>query len=216
MPARSDEDEEPKLASCFHDSSVPHPSPTPTTPSGIYARRESPSVPRLYDGPPPVALTAIAAHAHTVADTVRAAFGAPLVGGLTVELTVPEQTTKGGLLALQHLVLRSPAGHTVVVGAVNVVEKYAELRSYEFVRRACELRFEAPPLFDAFAYGAIVERAAQVFENFGLTIRVADPWEDLAPPSSAPGWAIPEELTRITFYAACVVMAAALIVALLR
>jgi hypothetical protein len=131
------------------------------------------------------ALTEIASHAHTVADTLRAAFGNMQVGGFVVDMTVPQSSTNRGQQALQHICLRAPSGAAVVIGSVNIVEKEAELRTFDYVRTACEHRFKVGPAFDAEAYGRLLERATEVVENFGLKMRTADVVET-AQPAEAP------------------------------
>jgi hypothetical protein len=170
----------------------------PNTPSGICVKE-----------PPPTQMTSVTSYAHTVADTLRAAFGEVQLGGMTVEMTVPQQSTNGGVLVLQHVVLRSPAGWSLVVGTVNVVEKYAELRSFAHLQRAYEQRFRSRLRFPELAYRALVERATQVFGNFALETRCTDPPLEATDRPRA-------ELARALFYIACGVMLSTSIVALLR
>lgn len=119
-------------------------------------------------------LTRVASHVHTIADTLRAAFGTMQLGEYVIEMTVPEETTKGGLLALQHVCLRPKTGMAIVIGTVNVVEGSAELRTFASVRDVYEKRFRRLAPFDESAYRAFIQRAEPVFANFGLEVRLTD------------------------------------------
>jgi hypothetical protein len=136
----------------------------------------------------PKVLTQVASHAHTIADTFRAAFAKTKLGEHGVEMTAPEGSTKGGLLALQHITLRSPTGLSLVVGTVNAIETRAELRSFAYVGKTHEERFKRPIDFDAAAYDAFLEKARSVLAAFGLEITVLD-----APASPAAAEAAEEE-----------------------
>jgi hypothetical protein len=126
-------------------------------------------------------LTQYASHANTIADTVRAAFAKTKVGENTVEMTAPTDSTKGGLLALQHLTLKPPTGMALVVGTVNAGEKRAELRSYTHVQKLNEERFKRPLPFDEPAYKTFLDKAESVLGAFGIETTVTDAPKDVAP-----------------------------------
>ncbi len=126
-------------------------------------------------------LTQYATHANTIADTVRAAFAKTKVGSHTVEMTAPEDSTKGGLLALQHVMLRPQTGMGLVVGTVNAGERRAELRSYAHVAKVNEARFKRPLPFDEPSYAVFLEKAESVLGAFGIEAKVTDAPRDPAP-----------------------------------
>ncbi|AKV04203.1 hypothetical protein AKJ09_10866 [Labilithrix luteola] len=119
-------------------------------------------------------LTQYSAHANTIADTYRAAFRETKVGDYTVEMTAPEGSTKGGLLALQHLTLRPPSGMSLVVGVIHAGDKRADVRSYESVKAMHEERFKRPLPFDAAAYAAFAEKSRAILSAFGLAVTVVE------------------------------------------
>lgn len=120
-------------------------------------------------------LTQYSAHANTIADTYRAAFRETKVGDYTVEMTAPEGSTKGGLLALQHLTLKPPSGMVLVVGVIHAGDKRAEVRSYASVKAMHEERFKRPLPFDEKAYAAFSEKSHAILSAFGLAVTVVDP-----------------------------------------
>jgi len=127
-------------------------------------------------------LTQYSSHANTIADTVRAAFAKSKVGTThTVEMTAPEGSTKGGLLALQHVMLKPETGMAMVVGTVNAGEKRAELRSYAHVAKVNEDRFKQPLPFDEASYKVFLEKAESVLGAFGIEAKVTDAPRDVAP-----------------------------------
>lgn len=126
-------------------------------------------------------LTQYSSHANTIADTVRAAFTKSRVGTHSVEMTAPEGSTKGGLLALQHVTLKPETGMAMVVGTVNAGEKRAELRSYAHVAKVNEERFRKPLPFDEESYKAFLEKAESVLGAFGIETKVTDAPRDTAP-----------------------------------
>jgi hypothetical protein len=126
-------------------------------------------------------LTQYASHANTIADTFRAAFMKTKVGDHSVEMTAPSDSTKGGLLALQHVTLKPETGMALVVGTVNAGEKRAELRSYAHVSKVNEERFKRPLPFDEPAYKAFLDKAEAVLGAFGIEARVTDAPRDVAP-----------------------------------
>lgn len=126
-------------------------------------------------------LTQYSTHANMIADTVRAAFAKTKIGDYTVEMTAPEDSTKGGLLALQHVILKPATGMSLVVGTVNAGDKSAELRSYAHVAKVQEERFKRPLSFDAPAYALFLEKAGSVLGAFGIETNVNDVLRDNAP-----------------------------------
>lgn len=119
-------------------------------------------------------LTQYSAHANTIADTYRAAFRETKVGEYTVEMTAPEGSTKGGLLALQHLTLKPPSGMVLVVGVIHAGDKRAEVRSYASVKAMHEERFKRPLPFDENAYAVFSEKSHAILSAFGLAVTVVD------------------------------------------
>ncbi len=134
-------------------------------------------------------LTQYASHANTIADTFRAAFTKTKVGTHAVVMTAPTDSTKGGLLALQHVTLKPETGMALVVGTVNAGEKRAELRSYAHVAKVNEERFKRPLPFDQASYDAFLEKAEGVLGAFGIETKVTD-----APRDTAPSFADPNEV----------------------
>jgi hypothetical protein len=126
-------------------------------------------------------LTQYASHANTIADTFRAAFMKTTVGDHTVEMTAPTDSTKGGLLALQHVTLKPETGMVIVVGTVNAGDKRAELRSYAHVAKMNEERFKRPLPFEEGAYKTFLEKAESVLAAFGIETTVTDAPRDVAP-----------------------------------
>ncbi len=120
----------------------------------------------------PKVLTQFSSHANTIADTFRAAFVKTRLGDCTVEMTAPEESTRGGLFGLQHLTLRNPSGMAIVVGSVHAGEKKAELRSYALVASLHAERFKQPPSFGEIDYAAFLTKAAPIFGAFGLDATV--------------------------------------------
>ena len=120
----------------------------------------------------PKVLTQFSSHANTIADTFRAAFVKTRLGDCTVEMTAPEESTRGGLFGLQHLTLRNPSGMAIVVGSVHAGEKKAELRSYALVASLHAERFKQPPPFGEIDYAAFLTKAAPIFGAFGLDATV--------------------------------------------
>ncbi|MBX3218428.1 MAG: hypothetical protein KF850_40860 [Labilithrix sp.] len=118
----------------------------------------------------PKILTQFSSHANTIADTFRAAFVKTRLGECTVEMTAPEESTRGGLFGLQHLTLRNPSGMAVVVGSVHAGEKRAELRAFPLVASLHEERFKQPPSFSESEYAAFLAKAEPILAAFGLEV----------------------------------------------
>jgi len=126
-------------------------------------------------------LTQYSSHLNTIADTFRAAFTKTKVGTHSVEMTAPEGSTKGGLLALQHVTLKPETGMAMVVGTVNAGEKRAELRSYAHVAKVNDDRYKLPLPFDEASYKAFLEKAESLLGAFGIETTVTDVPRDTAP-----------------------------------
>jgi len=127
-------------------------------------------------------LTQYASHAHTIADTMRAAFVKLKLGDCVVDMTAPEGSTAGGLLALQHIVLKPPTGLALVVGSVNAKDKRAEIRSYAHVAKLHMERFKRPPPFSEAIYEGFVHTARGVLSAFAVPVTVTDAPRDTVPP----------------------------------
>ncbi len=138
-------------------------------------------------------LTEYASHANTIADTFRAAFAKTKVGDFTVVMTAPADSTKGGLLALQHVTLQPPSGMALVVGTLNAKDKRAELRSHSFVAEIHRERFKKELPFDEATYKEFLEKAEAVIGAFGVEVAVTD-----APRDRAPSFADDKEKTSTT------------------
>jgi len=131
-------------------------------------------------------LTQYASHANTIADTFRAAFTKTKVGSHSVEMTAPTDSTKGGLLALQHVTLKPETGMALIVGTVNAGEKRAELRSHAHLSKVNEERFKRPLPFDEASYKAFLDKAEAVLGAFGIETTVTDAPRDIAPSFADP------------------------------
>ena len=126
-------------------------------------------------------LTQYATHANTIADTFRAAFAKSKVGTHSVEMTAPQDSTKGGLLALQHVTLKPESGMALIVGTVNAGEKRAEIRSYAHLDKVNQERFKRALPFDEAAYKTFLDKAEAVLGAFGIETQVTDAPRDTAP-----------------------------------
>jgi len=123
----------------------------------------------------PKILTQFSSHANTIADTFRAAFVKTQLGDCTVEMTAPEESTRGGLFGLQHLTLRSPSGMAIIAGSVHAGEKKAELRAFSVVARLHEERFKRAPSFSEADYAAFLAKAEPILAAFALEVtHIAD------------------------------------------
>ena len=145
-------------------------------------------------------LTQYSTHANMIADTVRAAFAKTKVGTNSVEMTAPQDSTKGGLLALQHLILKPQTGMALVVGTVNAGDKRAELRSFAEIRKVNEERFKRPLTFDEPAYAVFLEKASSVLSAFGIEATVTDAPRDPAPSFADPMEAAPAPKSRTALF----------------
>ncbi|MDF2695088.1 MAG: hypothetical protein K0S65_3471 [Labilithrix sp.] len=163
----------------------------------------------------PKVLTQFSSHANTIADTFRAAFVKTKLGECTVEMTAPEESTRGGLYGLQHATLRSPSGMAIVAGSVHAGEKRAELRAFGLVSQLYAERFKQPPQFTEAEYGAFLTKAEPILAAFGLDVkviaelpkgRVSDPPEPVTP-SLPPGAARKRMVTWVLFLIAVLVIA---------
>jgi hypothetical protein len=142
-------------------------------------------------------LTQYSSHANTIADTFRAAFAKSKVGEHLVDMTAPTDSTKGGLLALQHVTLKPETGMALVVGTVNAGEKHAEIRSYAHVTKLNEERFHRPLPFDDAAYAAFIEKATSVLGAFGIATTVTDAPRDTTPSLNEPPRAVAKPPSKV-------------------
>jgi hypothetical protein len=126
-------------------------------------------------------LTQYSSHANVIADTFRAAFTKTKVGDLAVEMTAPADSTRGGLLALQHVMLKSSSGLALVVGTVNAGAMRSELRSYAYLAKLNVERFKRPLPFDEPAYATFLEKAESVLGAFGIEVVLSDAPHEPAP-----------------------------------
>jgi len=128
------------------------------------------------DPDPRLQRTQHAARAATLADQFRRAVVSYPVGPYQGDMTAPEESTAGGVQALQHvrLVPVNGRGRTYVVGNANRSERVAELRSLEFVDRVSRERFGHPSGLDPAAYATFIGGAAEFLEMFGLHVTFAD------------------------------------------
>jgi hypothetical protein len=131
-------------------------------------------------------LTQFAAHANTIAETFRAAFSKTQLGDCLIEMSAPEESTRGGHFGLQHVMLRNKSGMAIVAASVQAKDKKAELRSYDVVAKLHAERFKRPPTFTEADYNTFLGRATPVFTAFGLQVTTVS---DLAtaPLSQPPG-----------------------------
>lgn len=130
-------------------------------------------------------LTQYSSHANMIADTFRAAFAQTRLGECTVDMTAPEESTRGGLLGLQHATFRTPSGMAIVVGTVHAGDRKAEFRAYSLVSSVHEERFKRPPPFAEADYAAFLSKAQPVLAAFGLEVSVTATLEQ-APQKAAP------------------------------
>lgn len=107
-----------------------------------------------------------------LAAAFRREFETTKVGECSVEISEPEESTRGGALALQHVALKSPAGHSLVVATVNALGRQAELRTFGFVAGMHEARFDLPVPFDIAAYTAFLEQATKVLADQGIATSI--------------------------------------------
>ena len=152
--------------------------------------------------------TEFAAQAATLADQFATALEAFLVSGHRVEMTAPENSTGGGVQALQHirLVPPSPAGRTCIVGNANRSTRSAELRSLEYVDQLALERFGQRTGFDPRQYAAFIDAASQFLDNFGLQVKHTSHSASLrtARPAAAPRGFTPLAVVMIVLWSVLV------------
>ncbi len=119
-------------------------------------------------------LTQTAVQAQVIADTFRSAFAAKKLGDCSVEMTAPTETTRGGALAMQHIMLKGATGLSLVIGRVNAVEKTATMRTYYAVGRLFQDRFKKAPPFEQPAYDEMVATARSLLSAFGMEVELTD------------------------------------------
>jgi len=144
--------------------------------------------------------TEVALLAAKIAGTFRGAFEQDLLGAKTPDMTSPEETTEGGLRALQHVTLKMSNGLAMVIGTVRCLERRAELLPYQRLAQMHVVRFKEPIDFDAVSYEVFVGKARSVLGDVGITVSVAD--DDKQPePVYADG---PQQQSRTKFWALAV------------
>jgi hypothetical protein len=119
-------------------------------------------------------LTQTSVQAQVIADTFRSAFAAKKLGDCTVEMTSPTDSTRGGILAMQHITLKGTTGLSLVIGRVNAVEKKATMRTYYAVGRLFQDRFKKAPPFEQPAYDEMVTTAKSLLTAFGVEVELTD------------------------------------------
>lgn len=119
-------------------------------------------------------LTQTSVQAQVIADTFRSAFAAKKLGDCSVEMTAPQESTRNGALAMQHIMLREPAGLSLVIGRVNAPEKKATIRTYYAVGRLFRERFKKAPPFEQSAYDEMVSTARSLLTAFGVETELTD------------------------------------------
>jgi translation initiation factor IF-2 len=130
--------------------------------------------------------TRVANQAASLAETVTEGFDEFHLGAgdYVVELSVPEgPSTGGGAQARQHLRLvpRRPGYSVVVTGTVDPVLSTAELRTFEHVAIAHELRFKRPLEITGEEYADFLAKADVVMNLARIKVtRVGPPPELLA------------------------------------
>lgn len=118
--------------------------------------------------------TAKALQASRLAAAFLGEFATTKVGELVPEMSEPEESTRGGALALQHVALKSPDGLSLVVATVNAVARSASVRSFAFVAGMYEARFGKPVPFDIEIYDDFVARLTKLFEEQGIEASLGD------------------------------------------
>jgi hypothetical protein len=88
--------------------------------------------------------TQFALAAMDMATTFNTAFADKTFGGFKLKMTAPEgQSTSGGKLAVEHVVLQHETdGSKVVMATVAHAQRAVEMRAYEHVAKMFESRFQ--------------------------------------------------------------------------
>lgn len=127
--------------------------------------------------------TRVANQAHSVARTINEGFEDFRVGAgaWQVELSAPEgQSTEGGKQALQplRLVPTRPGYSALIVGTVNGVLSTAEVRTFEHVALAHEVRWRRPLEITSDEYEDFLKKSDVIFNLCRFTrTRVPPPPE---------------------------------------
>jgi hypothetical protein len=122
----------------------------------------------------------------SLADSVTEAFRdfSIGVGAYAIELTAPQgMSTGGGKQALQHLRLRPrrPGYAVIVAGAVNPVERRAELRDHDHLAAMNEVRFGRRVDISAQEWEQFLRKAEVVLNEAGIqSLRTPPPHDLLA------------------------------------
>ena len=120
--------------------------------------------------------TQFAARAATLASQFQNAVEEYRVGVHKGQMTAPEESTGGGVLALQHirLVPMNGRGRSYVVGNANRADRVAELRSLAYVDRLSQDRFGERTGLDPAEYAHFLAGAGQFLEMFGLAVTLVN------------------------------------------
>jgi hypothetical protein len=138
--------------------------------------------------------TAFALQALGLAEAFNIMLSAERLTGAVVhrvELSAPDgPSTSGGKQATQHVKLvpegggAAPSG-IIVAGSANQVERWAELRSFEHLRRLHAQRFKGAPIpLDRAQYDALLDKVRAFFADKGCAVRMAALPDEPAPISS--------------------------------
>jgi hypothetical protein len=163
--------------------------------------------------------TQVAAHASSVADVFRAAFGGMHLGACTIDLTRPPESTSGGKRALQHIRLNHPNGTALVFGHVDVATQKAGLRSYPWLLQAYGRRFGSPLDFDQATYLSFTKQAKDLLFTLSIDLEPitdqapSDLDDELAPPRRVSTLAVAGAFLTLCVFAT---LAALVYVVLLR
>jgi hypothetical protein len=154
--------------------------------------------------------TKFAARAATLADQFQNAVEEYPVGVHHGVMTAPESSTGGGVQALQHirLVPREGEGRTYVVGNANRVERFAEVRTLEYLDRVSQERFGEPTGFNPVEYAQFVAAAEQFLEMFGLSVTRATHPPSLRPPPPEPRQFVVSKLAIVAIVIWCMALVA--------
>jgi hypothetical protein len=135
--------------------------------------------------------TAFAMQALGLAETFNIMFQAERVKGpvtYRVELSAPDgMSTAGGKQATQHVKLvPEGGGTTIVAGNANQAEKWAELRTFEHLKRLHAQRFKGAEIpLNRVQYNELVEKLKAFFAQHGqCNVRMAPLSSGTPPPAT--------------------------------
>lgn len=139
-------------------------------------------------------ITTFAGQAISLSDMFKFSVGKSVLDGAVkyrAELSAPDgPSTAGGKQALQHVTL-VPVGEggaaRLLIGTANVVEKQAELRTFNHVDGLHRQRFKGTPFaVDAAKYGELLEAIRRFFADQKYKVSLLD-----APPAPTPSPSAP-------------------------